>query len=364
MRGFLLSTTAPLSVMLALAPSGAAAHIDVTAGGYAVFRAGLFDMEHTTTAGRDFVHDAVVTFDAQGVSRSGLVYGASVRLNAATNNKMMADEAYLFGETGLGRIELGDNDGASDRLSVYAPTVGIGQINGKYVDFIPYSLRPSGNIKDTGGGIFKPLDCDDATKIVVFSPRIEGFQAGVSFAPEGDSFSDGEHVQISHNTGRQHNFVEAGLQYLDKIETMRLRAAFTATHAEAKSGAGHEDVTAWAFGAQATYNGLTFGGNFVNNGDSNQPYGVAGDKETAWTIGLSYRKNTWDLAVNLAHEDYQQAGGRYNKGGDYSALVFGGSHKIARGLSAGLDLAYFARERADGFGDSGSVIVFETKAVF
>lgn len=364
MRGTLLSSTAPLSVMFALVPGGAAAGIDVTTGGYAVFRAGLFDTQYTPVIGRDFVQDAIFTIDMNNVTRAGLAYGASIRLNAASNNINMADEAFLYGEGRWGRVEFGDNDSASDRLSVFMPTVGIGQINGKYVDFIPYVLRPSGNIKDTGGGIFKPLDSDDATKITYVTPRLVGLQAGVSFAPEADSFSTGEEVQLHKNSGNQHNFIEAGLQYRAKIAAVRLRAAFTATHAQAKKGSGRENVNAWASGAQLTYKSLTFGGNFVNNGDSNQPVGVLGDSESAWTVGLSFRHDAWDVAVNYAEERYQLAGGRNNLGGTYTALVFGGSREIAQGLSVGVDYALYARERADGYGDSGSVVVFETKAAF
>lgn len=364
MNRSLLSSTAPLSVMLALVPSGAVANVDLTTGGYAAFRAGLFNASTPTSTGRDFAQEATLTVGTQAVTAFGMAYGTVIRLKSATDSSFSADETSLYAESRFGRIELGDNDGASDVLSIHMPTVGIGQINGKYVEFVPFASRPSGNIKDTGGGIFKPLDSDDATKISYFSPRLAGFQAGFSYAPEADHQSDGEEVQLSVLDGKQRNFIEAGLHYRTEIDAMRFRAAFTATQAWAKTGAGRDDVSAWGAGLQTSYKGVTVGGSFTDNGNSNQFAGGSGDSETAWTLGLTFRKNAWDVGMNYAREDYQRAGGRDNAGGNYSALVLGGSYRITQGLSAGIDLARYVRERANGIDDSGSVIVFETKVSF
>ena len=52
----------------------------------------------------------------------------------------------------------GDFDGAADEMAVYAPSVGIGQIDGAFTDF----SGAAAVFADMG---FKPLDSSDATKI-------------------------------------------------------------------------------------------------------------------------------------------------------------------------------------------------------
>ena len=60
---------------------------------------------------------------------------------------------------------MGDLDGASNNLTVLTPSVGIGQVNGSYVNFIPTTSRPAGSAVETGGGMIRPMDSDQSTKI-------------------------------------------------------------------------------------------------------------------------------------------------------------------------------------------------------
>ena len=73
-----------------------------------------------------------------------------------------------------GRFELGDFDGAADTLKIYAPVVGVEQIDGDYVDF-------AGGQPNFGMHI---PNSSDSTKIMYLTPRFAGFQGGASYAPE------------------------------------------------------------------------------------------------------------------------------------------------------------------------------------
>lgn len=366
MRKVLLGGSALFAILVAVAPGGASAEMEVTAGGFAAFRAGIFDNEQANQSGRDFEQEAEIHINAKGVADSGLEYGAKVELLASTSDTAGADEAGIFLQGGWGRVELGDDDGASDQLAVLAPVVGIGQINGRYLDFVTAASRPSGNVKDTGGGIIKPLDTDDATKITYYTPRFEGFQAGISFAPEADDQSDGEEVQFFDNSGNQEDFVEMGLNYRGEFNDVSVRAGLTMDTADAKTGSGREDVFAWGLGARVGYQGFEIGGGYNDNGDSNNTAGTADDDESAWNVGARYQTGPWGVAVSYLAEDYQSAGGRGTdtSGGSYDAFVIGGNYEIADGLTAGADLAFFDRDKDTGADDDGYVLVIETKGRF
>ncbi len=365
MRNFLLGGVAVVAVLLA-APV-ARAEMDVTVGGFSAFRMGFFDNKAANQTGRDFSQEAEVHIRADGKADNGLEYGAKVELYASTSDVTNADEAGLYLKGDWGRLELGDDDGASDQLSVVAPTVGIGQINGRYLDFVPSSSRPSGNVKDTGGGIIKPLDTDDATKVTYYTPRVYGFQAGISYAPEVGSMSDGEQVQFLKDVGAgpyQQDYIETGLNYRGKYQDFGFLAGFAFDTADAKAGSGREDVNAWGLGGRVTYKGFAYGGGYVDNGDSNNPVATARDDETAWNVGATYKDGAWGVAVNYLAEDYETAGGRSGAGGTYDAVVFGGTYKIADGLTTSADLAFFDRDKVTGTDDDGYVFVLETKASF
>lgn len=364
-RRLLLGSTL-LSTALLLAPS-AQAEMRVVAEGFTTFQAGFFENDTVTNpSGRDFRSEAEVHIKADGKTGNGLFYGARIELLASTSDTSGADEASIFIRGNWGRIELGDNDGAADIFSMLAPTVGIGQINGSYANYIPTASRPAGNSKDTGGGMFKALDSDDSTKVTYTSPRIEGFQAGISYVPENDDQASGELVQFSDASGNQRDMIETGFNYTRKISDVNLRLGGAYTMADAKDGSGREDIASWNLGAQVTYADVTFGGGYVDNGDSNNNAGVANDDETAWNVGARYRKGDWGVALNYLAEDYEDNGGRgvTTGGGTFQSIVLGGTYKIADGLTTSADLAFFDRNRDTGVDDDGYVLVLETRARF
>jgi outer membrane protein OmpU len=365
MRKLLLGSTA-LVAAIAFAPA-AHAELEVNLGGFVTTQAGFFDNDQANSSDRDFRSKSEIRVRVDGETESGLKYGARIDLLTSTSNTENARRTGLFAESGFGRVELGDLDGASGTMSVNAPTVGVGQVNGSYVNFIPTASRPAGSVVDTGGGMIRALDTDQATKVTYYTPRMSGFQAGISYAPEVDDQNSGEQVQFSDNTGNQHNAIEAGLNYRTEYSNgVRVRAGATFTASDAKDGSGREDVRAWGLGLQVGYKDFTVGGGYIDNGDSNNNNGVANDGETAWNIGGRYTTGPWGVAVSYIAEDYESAGGRgvTTAGGSYDAFIVGGSYKIADGLTTGADLAFFDRNRDTGADEDGYVLVLETKASF
>lgn len=365
MRKLWLGSTALISV-LAFAPA-AYAELEVVMGGYVSTQAGFFDNDQANSSDRDFRSKSEIRINAKGTADNGLEYGARVDLLTSTNLSSNARRTGIYASGRYGRVEFGDLDGASQNLSVLGPTVGIGQLNGSYVNFIPTASRPSGSSVDTGGGMIRSLDSDQATKVTYYSPRLSGFQAGVSYVPEVDSQEDGEQVQFDNTAGNQRDMFELGLNYRNTYSNgIRVRAGATYDLSQAKDTSNREDIRSWGLGMRVGYQGFEFGGAYVDSGDSNNTDGVANDDETAFHVSGRYEQGPWGVALSYINEDYDANGGRGidTSGGSYNAVVLGGAYKIADGLSAGADLAFFERNKDTGTDDDGYVLVVETKASF
>jgi hypothetical protein len=175
-----------------------------------------------TGRGDNFRTDTEIHITATGKADNGLVYGMYVEieadpaLNALTTSTINVgggtgvasgtgvptsannyiDEANIFLQGSWGRLELGDQDGASDQLFFGAPYdygPAYGQGSGADGDALfrwangVGITNASSNINATPLYTWnvKALDSNDSTKITYLSPVISGFRAGISFAPGG-----------------------------------------------------------------------------------------------------------------------------------------------------------------------------------
>ena len=65
-------------------------------------------------------------------------------VDVGRSEKDRKNEASVYLSGTWGRIELGDFDGAADTLAIYAPLVGIEQIDGDAYDFLDVTARRAG----------------------------------------------------------------------------------------------------------------------------------------------------------------------------------------------------------------------------
>ena len=91
----------------------------------------------------DFTNQAEIHIKVAGINEFGMKYGAIVELeanttNAARNEGVNADKAYIFTESRVGKLELGNNSAVNHKMKVGPETFarGAGGINGKYLEYI------------------------------------------------------------------------------------------------------------------------------------------------------------------------------------------------------------------------------------
>lgn len=367
MRRLLMSTVLVSACLLALP---AQADMAVTVGGYTGFQAALFDNDLANSSGRDFQSESEIHVRAKGTADNGLEYGVLIELMTSTSDTANANEANLYLSGNWGRLELGDQDGAGSELAELAPFVGIGQVRGSYMDFVPAADRGHAPSEAVGDSNLKAIDTSDATKLTYFSPRVQGVQAGISYAPERDNKSSGEDVQFSSNTGNHENAYELGLNYKGEFSGVGVKVGGQYTHAYAKNGSTLEDISAWSLGSQLSYNNFTVGGGYTHNGNSGQTVGTASDIVTGWNVGVTYNAAQWGVGVSYADISFDNAAtpfgaaGAVGSGGDYTAYGMGGVYKVAPGLTAAADMMFYDRNRVTGSDTNGHVAMTEVRAAF
>lgn len=360
----LLISTALLTV--AFAPV-AKAEMEVTLGGYVNFQAAMFDNDAANNSDRDFQSESELKVTAKGTADNGLEYGAYIEVFASTTDTSNTDEVNLYLKGGWGKLELGDQDGAASAMGFAAPYVGIGQVFGSYVDYVPTADRGYRNAESAADTFMKVIDTYDDTKVTYYSPKFAGFQAGVSYVPELGS--EGEGVVFTDTTSDFRDGFEFGLGYEGELSGVKVKGVGTYTMADSTSNA-VEDLSSWGLGLQLGYQGFTFGGNYVDDGDSGLASATTNDNVKKYSLGATYEADAWGVGLSYAQVDFDQNGVSYDSaggtgsGGDYTAWGAGATYKIAPGLTAGADLVFFDRNRDTGTDSDGYVFVTEVRAAF
>ncbi len=385
MKKILFGTTALVSA-LALAniasaqpTSPAAAPLTVTLGGSVQFNAGVTDEDlDTNLRGHGAETDTDAFLHIEGTSDEGLKYGAKAQLLPERNEGEAADEYFIFLGGDWGTVELGEVDGAADRLSTYAPTdFGKGGALGQYTDFINTTNIANGI--DTTAGIedaYKAFDSRQAPKITYFSPRFAGFQFGASFAADGDYSSLGG-VNRTDTVGGTtqglldrtsfENFYEIGVNYKQEFNALMAELSAGYVGASAKSDVtDYEDVSALAFGARLGYMGFTLGGGYVLNGQSGYASGSANDDDAeAFNVGLQYETGPFIVGANAlfsSNEGIQTS----STDNELTTYGVGATYKVAPGLSTFVEATMFDYQSSGGAAqdNEGSTIIFGSRLDF
>ena len=215
MRKLLLATTALFGSVAFIGAAHASpaptSPITLNVGGYVDFVAGFYHEADGTTptignTSRDFEDEFKLNFDAMGKAANGMQYGANVSLwngPEATNlwqggkNGVELASAYVWMSGAFGKVLLGDAHGASD-LFVYAPTVGEGQIDGRYMDFTSvFSLA-----RFYGSGID---NTEHSTNITYYTPKVGNddnkVQLGITYEPNMYDYGSNVTFKFDNTTG-------------------------------------------------------------------------------------------------------------------------------------------------------------------
>ena len=342
MKKILLGTTALVAASLIAGQAMAAEKPSVKVGGFTQWN--FFSSTNSNASGEHSLtaDDSEVTIKASGKADNGLGYGAKIELEGDVNANGNSDETVMWVSGSWGKIEIGSEDGAADRLAVTTPSGwGDGGANGDY--------------DDVSGESFKGLDWDgsetgDANKITYFGSA-GAVSFGASFVPdskdEGADSQDGGGYNSSIELGAKYSGESGGMKF-----TVGAAGAFGSSDDTTK-----EDLSAYQIGASVSSGGWTVGGHYVDNGDSGKAL-ASGIEEDLWAVGAQYKTGPWTVGAH-----YVNAEGGAAAADDNTVISAGFTYAVAPGLSVGGEVTAWD-ETVGGTSADGEVFTLLTAVKF
>lgn len=318
-------------------------------------------------------------------------YGAVVELNAdvdadAEGDGGNADKTFLFVESDdFGRVEMGSNTGAEGALEVDASNIAraTGGIEGHwwhYVDVNGVSNTAGTNFTLSRFKLEPNLVLDDAeatsqdaTKLTYYTPRIAGFQAGVSYLPDTGDLGSASNLSLSNNANAGNdpdfeNVFTGGVNYEANIEGIGLTLAAVGETGESEVSQ-REDLNAYSLGGKLEFEGFSIAGNWADQGDSGLNSNATVDDQTYWTAGAAYENGPFGISVTYL--EAEQASATYTNAGQANEtiasenvnetrnIVVGADYQLAPGFTPYIEAAFFELEdgSANTVDNEGSVVL-------
>lgn len=362
MKKTLLASTALIGAALLTAPAhagtvGSGDNLAVKLSGFMWFQANVLDEDISAGSGRGFDFDIPETelhITASNTADNGIKYGVTIEMEVNTNATNNGDEVYAFLSGDFGRLEMGDQDDATNRMLVGAfqahkgicgPFGGLG------------CLAP---VFQGGGSepfIIARTDwqvgtSSDATKVIYFSPRFSGFQVGASFTP--DSGGNGASFGETDNDGDFEQMLGLGINYTGKFDDFGISASVLYETATDEDGAGAdntlEDLEVLFVGAKVDFAGFTVGADYRDNGDSlrsNAQTAAGADGGYWWSVAAGYQMGPWGVSAWYGN------GGRDHDGAptveeEITRYGVGARYAIAPGWQVRADLSFLEWENRGG----------------
>ncbi|MCP5361555.1 MAG: porin [Hyphomicrobiales bacterium] len=363
MKQTILTTTALAGVVGIMTASNALAEgLDLSIGGEINFQAGFsdqdspFDTTGAFTRDVKFANDTEIHFNVSGEADNGLKYGAVIDLEAdvSADNRgegTNADKTFIWLESDLGRVELGNNEGAEAAMAVNAATIAraTGGIDGDDEFYInsggvapgaTFLIHPDLPTADTGGAT------EDATKITYYSPSFSGIQLGVSYTPdEGDGGTAAGFT--GELNGDQENVFGLGLNYAGTLESVDVNVGLVGAFGQSEL-ATTEDLAAWQLGTALTFEGFSLAGSYGDWDDSTMAVGSNLDT-SFWTLGAAYENGP--MGVSVTYLDSERGND------DFTNLVVGADYALAPGLTPYVEVSFFDADQSGTATDNDGTVV-------
>jgi len=319
------------SIALASSAQAAQTHfgeLNLKLSGYGTLVGAVVDQSNQ--AGLDNAVGAIV--GSAWIDSDAEEYGAVVALDidyASNFNSSLNDagsstilnQAWIYMDSPYGRLEVGQEDGAARVLGVHPPSVsGSVRVDNPEVFLLGYPCKSfCGSDPQQPGSIFSPNgmqlrsdihSSDVWLKIAYFTPRVSGFQLGVSYTPDGsrrlgDFFGGG---QDQHN--KQSNVFDVAVNYIATVGAVDVGASagYVTGQSEINDSPGFfGNVWDWGGAVNLGYREWTAGAayrrtNVAGGGPVEEGLFLSnvydGNDTEIWSAGLTYATGPWAFGVD------------------------------------------------------------------
>lgn len=328
----------------------------------------VFQGDHSMEEGTfNIVHYGEIRFRAEGQTDSGMkwgVYFEDVQDDFDADNagqgsgaeKQSTDEANIWLSGSWGKLELGGQDGAGDRM--YRSGQDLVHINPNMLDVFADTQTEEGgrgmarekmNINDSG----------DATKITYYTPRISGFQAGYSWIPEIDS--KGSFAKEGNASGDSFATAahEFGVGYRGKIGggSLRVEGGGTIMTGDTSEDSSSTETSnfGWRLGFNYSHGPWTVGAGYKDAGEWSR-FDEEGD-HTGFDVGVAYNGGRWEVALVHISTDAEDDEGDL----EWDHTMLSGAYNLGGGLTATAMLNMFSlddpQDSTEGGNDGWAIIL-------
>ena len=376
MKKVLLAGTALVGAALLSTPAHADLKLDL--GGY--FRGYAVYSDNDEVTGSDdqqfeLRRDTEVHFSGETTTDAGLTVGVHSELklggqgtafnagntnvydfNHTNNGQSLTDEAYIYFSGGWGRVNVGSEDGAAYLLQVAAPSAD-SNIDGLRVYIQSFdSAAWAGFTNNNRVGFqqttlgYDNADFKAADRFTYLTPKWNGFQAGVSYAPNSyqeQVFGATQAPQQTANNVQYDNIWEASARWDGEFDGFGISFGGGYSHANsetpgaAATAIGSDDLTTWDAGLNVTFQDFSVGAAYKT---SNTGVDTDGDLDT-WVLGAAWDNGPYHVGLSYAdfNGDTNTFGGAALGAGtgiDLQRWTVGGGYTYGPGMTFRGSLAY------------------------
>ena len=217
MRRLLFGTTALVSAGMLAAPSAFAEEgIKLGLGGFmnTYFGAGDVDDDGNDFNETTMFSDGEVWFRGETTLDNGITFGANIQLESFSSGDQI-DENFGYAEGAFGRLQFGSENTAAYLMQFAAPSVGVPLNSGWITVFIPQPTGHDAGFRTPGLSTFIDTGNDENT-LTYFTPRLFGFQLGVSYQAALDFSGDGTNNPADTDSD-YHDGVSVGLNFVESF---------------------------------------------------------------------------------------------------------------------------------------------------
>ena len=287
--------------------------------------------------------DSEIWFGGRTTLANGITVGFDVQLEGNTNATDQIDESYLFVDGAFGRIVIGSENAADYIMNYSIPGAGVafGANESQVGDFI---LRPTNvttihtlasgrnangaNTAATNHALTYGTG-NDQQRVTYFTPRMAGFQVGVSFTPNLDREDS---AAFTDKSLQRANAIHGAVNFTNNFSGVQVNASLGASMypsvdgAAATTAAGNE-VKDYSVGAQIGMSGLMVGGGYRKI-DADR----AAENGTAFGLGAAYTSGPF--SVGLSYLTSKVDGQNLTAAGDdkYKQILFSAAYSIGPGV--------------------------------
>ena len=291
MKNLLFGTTALTTAgLLATGTAYAEGGIKLGIGGYMNNYFSVGDTDQETGGVDDFnetglFSDGEVWFLGETTLDNGLSFGANIQLESFGDTGDTIDEDFGYVEGGFGRFQFGSENTAAYLMQFSSPSVGVPVNSGWVTSFVPQPAGHAAGFRSPGLSTFIDTGNDENT-LTYFTPRMFGFQVGVSYQASVVFSADGKNFPVQADEETEfHDGISVGVNFVESFGGVDIAVAGGYRRAEAPDGgtvvaltstgvAGTnnqgilqtfavEDIEMFSAGLNLGFGGFTFGGSFA-----------------------------------------------------------------------------------------------------